>query len=277
MAWHQGLSNPIPEFQLTLEENAVPPGSTMAGRRRKRRSVPSQPVTWGAVKALVAAAQRRLAANQQPETPETLFVAILAQITANSVLIVCLMCLLFPVGVDSGAPPPLRARMTYNLWERLASIADVTHFCLFDFVAAEELLGMCLIPVCCHPEEIGNQMMLTAYANLSSQYSSMANWGPANYTLPSWAYFLLLLCAMYFLFVKALSRTTLAGSMSYTLSVRELMACKSKLMATMRWPSTNKQKRRGCSIHARFMHLATFRAHPECCVGAVHTRLLSRA
>ncbi|XP_074976682.1 uncharacterized protein LOC142069453 isoform X2 [Caretta caretta] len=96
MAWHQGLSNPIPEFQLTLEETALPPESTTMGRKRRRRSVPSQPVTWGAVKALVAAAQRRLAADQQPETPETLFVAILAQITANSVMIVCLLCLLFP-------------------------------------------------------------------------------------------------------------------------------------------------------------------------------------
>ncbi|XP_074988251.1 uncharacterized protein LOC142073164 [Caretta caretta] len=95
MAWHQGLSNPIPEFQLTLEETALPPESTTTGRKRRRRSVPSQPVTWGAVKALVAAAQRRLAADQQPETPETLFVAILAQITANSVMIVCLLCLLF--------------------------------------------------------------------------------------------------------------------------------------------------------------------------------------
>ncbi|XP_048726152.1 uncharacterized protein LOC125645118 isoform X2 [Caretta caretta] len=95
MAWHQGLSNPIPEFQLTLE-TALPPESTTTGRKRRRRSVPSQPVTWGAVKALVAAAQRRLAADQQPETPETLFVAILAQITANSVMIVCLLCLLFP-------------------------------------------------------------------------------------------------------------------------------------------------------------------------------------
>ncbi|XP_074807277.1 neuronal membrane glycoprotein M6-a isoform X1 [Natator depressus] len=184
MAWRQGLSNPIPEFQLTLEENVVPPGSTTAGRKRKRRSVPSQPVTWGAVKALVAAAQRRLAANQQPETPETLFVEILAQITANSVLIVCLLCLLFPVGVGSGALPPLRARMTYNTWERLASIANVTHFCLSDSVAAGELLGTCLIPVCHHPDEIGNETMLAAYANLSSQYSGMANWGPANYTLP---------------------------------------------------------------------------------------------
>ncbi|XP_074985015.1 uncharacterized protein LOC142072242 [Caretta caretta] len=96
MAWHQGLSNPIPEFQLTLEETALPPESTTTGRKRRRRSVPSQPVTWGAVKALVAAAQRRLAADQQPETPETLFVVILAQITANSVMIVCLLCLLFP-------------------------------------------------------------------------------------------------------------------------------------------------------------------------------------
>nr|XP_048707329.1 uncharacterized protein LOC125637182 [Caretta caretta] len=96
MAWHQGLSNPIPEFQLTLEETALPPESTTTGWKRRRRSVPSQPVTWGAVKALVAAAQRRLAADQQPETPETLFVAILAQITANSVMIVCLLCLLFP-------------------------------------------------------------------------------------------------------------------------------------------------------------------------------------
>nr|XP_048695623.1 uncharacterized protein LOC125632042 isoform X3 [Caretta caretta] len=96
MAWHQGLSNPIPEFQLTLEETALPPESTTTGRKRRRRSVPSQPMTWGAVKALVAAAQRRLAADQQPETPETLFVAILAQITANSVMIVCLLCLLFP-------------------------------------------------------------------------------------------------------------------------------------------------------------------------------------
>ncbi|CAM4605202.1 unnamed protein product [Caretta caretta] len=96
MAWHQGLSNPIPEFQLTLEETALPPELTTTGRKRRRRSVPSQPVTWGAVKALVAAAQQRLAADQQPETPETLFVAILAQITANSVMIVCLLCLLFP-------------------------------------------------------------------------------------------------------------------------------------------------------------------------------------
>ncbi|XP_073184458.1 uncharacterized protein [Lepidochelys kempii] len=96
MAWHQGLSNPIPEFQLTLEETALPPESTTAGRKQRRRSVPSQPVTWGAVKALVAAAQRKLAADQQPETPKTLFVAILAQITANSVMIVCLLCL-FPV------------------------------------------------------------------------------------------------------------------------------------------------------------------------------------
>nr|XP_048691112.1 uncharacterized protein LOC125629761 [Caretta caretta] len=107
MAWHQGLSNPIPEFQLTLEETALPPESTTTGRKRRRRSVPSQPVTWGAVKALVAAAQRRLAADQQPETPETLFVAILAQITANSVMIVCLLCLLFPVGVGSEAPLPV--------------------------------------------------------------------------------------------------------------------------------------------------------------------------
>nr|XP_048716238.1 endogenous retrovirus group K member 21 Gag polyprotein-like isoform X1 [Caretta caretta] len=77
--------------QLTLEETALPPESTTTGRKRRRRSVPSQPVTWGAVKALVATAQRRLAADQQPETPETLFVAILAQITANSVMIVCLL------------------------------------------------------------------------------------------------------------------------------------------------------------------------------------------
>ncbi|XP_073209994.1 uncharacterized protein [Lepidochelys kempii] len=110
MAWHQGLSNPIPEFQLTLEETALPPELTTAGRKRRRRSVPSQPVTWGAVKALVATAQRKLAADQQPETPKTLFVAILAQITANSVMIVCLLCLLFPVGVGSEAPPPLQAR-----------------------------------------------------------------------------------------------------------------------------------------------------------------------
>ncbi|XP_073200005.1 uncharacterized protein [Lepidochelys kempii] len=110
MAWHQGLSNPIPEFQLTLEETALPPESTTAGRKRRRRSVPSQPVTWGAVKALVATAQRKLAADQQPETPKTLFVAILAQITANSVMIVCLLCLLFPVGVGLEAPPPLQAR-----------------------------------------------------------------------------------------------------------------------------------------------------------------------
>ncbi|CAM4688286.1 unnamed protein product [Lepidochelys olivacea] len=107
MAWHQGLSNPMPEFQLTLEETALPPESTRTGRKRRRRSVPNRPVTWGAVKALVAAAQRRLAADQQPETPETLFVAILAQITANSVMIVCLLCLLFPVGVGSEALPPL--------------------------------------------------------------------------------------------------------------------------------------------------------------------------
>ncbi|XP_073179550.1 uncharacterized protein [Lepidochelys kempii] len=110
MAWHQGLSNPIPEFQLTLEETALPPESTMAGRKRRRRSVPSQPVTWGAVKALVATAQRKLAADQQPETPKTLFVAILTQITANSVMIVCLLCLLFSVGVGSEAPPPLQVR-----------------------------------------------------------------------------------------------------------------------------------------------------------------------
>ncbi|XP_073206936.1 uncharacterized protein [Lepidochelys kempii] len=110
MAWHQGLSNPIPEFQLTLEETALPPESTTAGRKRRRRNVPSQPVTGGAVKALVATAQRKLAADQQPETPKTLFVAILAQITANSVMIVCLLCLLFSVGVGSEAPPPLQAR-----------------------------------------------------------------------------------------------------------------------------------------------------------------------
>ncbi|XP_073191153.1 uncharacterized protein [Lepidochelys kempii] len=73
MAWHQGLSNPIPEFQLTLEETALPPESTTAGRKRRRRNVPSQPVTWGAVKALVATAQRKLAADQQPETPKTLW------------------------------------------------------------------------------------------------------------------------------------------------------------------------------------------------------------
>nr|XP_048720710.1 uncharacterized protein LOC125642866 isoform X1 [Caretta caretta]XP_048720711.1 uncharacterized protein LOC125642866 isoform X1 [Caretta caretta]XP_048720713.1 uncharacterized protein LOC125642866 isoform X1 [Caretta caretta] len=184
MAWHQGLSNPIPEFQLTLEETALPPESTTTGRKRRRRSVPNRPVTWGAVKALVAAAQRRLAADQQPETPETLFVAILAQITANSVMIVCLLCLLFPVGVGSDALPPLRARMTYNIWERLASIANVTHFCLSNSVAAGDLLGTCLIPVCHHPEEMENKTLFSAYANLSSQYSSMANWGPANYTLP---------------------------------------------------------------------------------------------
>ncbi|XP_074986999.1 uncharacterized protein LOC142072805 isoform X2 [Caretta caretta] len=184
MAWHQGLTNPIPEFQLTLEETALPPESTTTGRKRKRRSVPNRPLTWGAVKALVAAAQRRLAADQQPETPETLFVAILAQITANSVMIVCLLCLLFPVGVGSEALPPLRARMTYNIWERLASIANVTHFCLSNSVAAGDLLGTCLIPVCHHPEEMENKTLFSAYANLSSQYSSMANWGPANYTLP---------------------------------------------------------------------------------------------
>ncbi|XP_048700863.2 uncharacterized protein LOC125634328 isoform X3 [Caretta caretta] len=184
MAWHQGLSNPIPEFQLTLEETTLPPESTMTGRKRRRRSVPNRPVTWGAVKALVAAAQRRLAADQQPETPETLFVAILAQITANSVMIVCLLCLLFPVGVGSDALPPLRAQMTYNIWERLASIANVTHFCLSNSVAAGDLLGTCLIPVCHHPEEMENKTLFSAYANLSSQYSSMANWGPANYTLP---------------------------------------------------------------------------------------------
>ncbi|XP_074980412.1 uncharacterized protein LOC142070578 isoform X1 [Caretta caretta] len=40
MAWHQGLSNPIPEFQLTLE-TALPPESTTTGRKRRRRSVPS--------------------------------------------------------------------------------------------------------------------------------------------------------------------------------------------------------------------------------------------
>ncbi|XP_074981465.1 uncharacterized protein LOC142071070 [Caretta caretta] len=184
MAWHQGLSNPIPEFQLTLEETALPTESTTTGRKRRRRSVPNRPLTWGAVKALVAAAQQRLAADQQPETPETLFVAILAQITANSVMIVCLLCLLFPVGVGSEALPPLRARMTYNIWERLASIANVTHFCLSNSVAAGDLLGTCLIPVCHHPEEMENKTLFSAYANLSSQYSSMANWGPANYTLP---------------------------------------------------------------------------------------------
>ncbi|XP_074979900.1 uncharacterized protein LOC142070245 [Caretta caretta] len=43
MAWHQGLSNPIPEFQLTLE-TALPPESTTTGRKRRRHSVPSQPI-----------------------------------------------------------------------------------------------------------------------------------------------------------------------------------------------------------------------------------------
>ncbi|CAM4312205.1 unnamed protein product, partial [Lepidochelys kempii] len=139
-AWHQGLSNPMPEVQLTLEETALPPESTTTGRKRRRRSVPNQPVTWGTR--------------------------------------------LLRLWVGSEALPPLRARMTYNIWERLASIANVTHFSLSNSVAAGDLLGTCLIPVCHHPEEMENKTLFSAYANLSSQYSSMANWGPANYTLP---------------------------------------------------------------------------------------------
>uniref|UniRef100_A0A8C8SND3 Uncharacterized protein n=1 Tax=Pelusios castaneus TaxID=367368 RepID=A0A8C8SND3_9SAUR len=59
MAWHQGLHDPIPNFQLTLNSDT--------DEKPK--------VTWGDVKSLVSAAQQQLLRSHQEPTPDNLLVA----------------------------------------------------------------------------------------------------------------------------------------------------------------------------------------------------------
>uniref|UniRef100_A0A670ZD58 Uncharacterized protein n=1 Tax=Pseudonaja textilis TaxID=8673 RepID=A0A670ZD58_PSETE len=82
MAWHQGLHNPIPDFNLHLNTEV-----------RLPRSTRPQPITWGQVKSTTYQAQRQLQQASLPQTPENLVAAFFAIITANSVTI--LLCIFF--------------------------------------------------------------------------------------------------------------------------------------------------------------------------------------
>uniref|UniRef100_A0A8C6XBI1 Uncharacterized protein n=1 Tax=Naja naja TaxID=35670 RepID=A0A8C6XBI1_NAJNA len=78
MAWHQGLHNPIPNFNLHLKTEV---------RLPKPKSERAPPITWGQVKATTYQAQQQLNQASLPQTPENLVAAVFSIITANSVAI----------------------------------------------------------------------------------------------------------------------------------------------------------------------------------------------
>uniref|UniRef100_A0A8C6XE57 Uncharacterized protein n=1 Tax=Naja naja TaxID=35670 RepID=A0A8C6XE57_NAJNA len=77
MVWHQGLHNPIPNFNLHLKTEVHLP---------KPKSECPPPITWGQVKATTYQAQQQLNQASLPQTPENLVAAVFSIITANSVI-----------------------------------------------------------------------------------------------------------------------------------------------------------------------------------------------
>uniref|UniRef100_A0A8C6X1P5 Rec21/ENK19 domain-containing protein n=1 Tax=Naja naja TaxID=35670 RepID=A0A8C6X1P5_NAJNA len=75
MVWHQGLHNPIPNFNLHL---------TTEVRLPKPKSERPPPMTWGQVKATTYQAQQQLNQASLQQTPENLVAAAFSIITANS-------------------------------------------------------------------------------------------------------------------------------------------------------------------------------------------------
>uniref|UniRef100_A0A8D0E221 Uncharacterized protein n=1 Tax=Salvator merianae TaxID=96440 RepID=A0A8D0E221_SALMN len=76
MAWRQDLSNPIPNFNISLHSSVQRPTA-------ERNKAP--PMTSGQVKATTLHAQQFLGQHSREETPENLVAAVFAVITANSV------------------------------------------------------------------------------------------------------------------------------------------------------------------------------------------------
>uniref|UniRef100_A0A670ZEI2 Uncharacterized protein n=1 Tax=Pseudonaja textilis TaxID=8673 RepID=A0A670ZEI2_PSETE len=90
MAWHQGLHNLIPDFNLHL--------NTEVQLQRLKRP---QPITWGQVKSTTYQAQQELQQASLLQTPENLVAAVFAIITANSVTILLCIFLFMVNGIHS--------------------------------------------------------------------------------------------------------------------------------------------------------------------------------
>uniref|UniRef100_A0A452ITP9 Uncharacterized protein n=1 Tax=Gopherus agassizii TaxID=38772 RepID=A0A452ITP9_9SAUR len=71
MAWHQGLNNPIPDFNQLLT-------TTVTLSQERRRGTPNAPVTWGQIKSLSQQAERLLEQQEKEKTPENLLTALIA-------------------------------------------------------------------------------------------------------------------------------------------------------------------------------------------------------
>ncbi|XP_044839203.1 uncharacterized protein LOC123346058 isoform X2 [Mauremys mutica] len=171
MTWHQSLKNPIPNFNLNLTETFPVCRATKTAPK----------VTWGQVKRLAQQAQQTLENNKAEPTPEYFIAAIFACLTANSfTILLCCFCVL-----PAGAEPELHSRMRYNIWARLAILANQFSFCLQQ-APEMGLLGTCLVPVCTAPGNAANAMGMLNFMNATEiQYSSMSLWGQATYVKPA--------------------------------------------------------------------------------------------
>ncbi|XP_053146427.1 uncharacterized protein LOC128342799 [Hemicordylus capensis] len=120
MSWHQGLSNPIPNFGLHLKES-FPAQPRQRGSNRKN----NPPVTWGMVKNLAAQATVLLEQEEKEKTPENFLAAVFAALNANSCLILfCYFFCLFYVPTEA---LPLASLSHPNMWVRHAYYMFHTH------------------------------------------------------------------------------------------------------------------------------------------------------
>ncbi|XP_060550034.1 uncharacterized protein LOC117674936 isoform X2 [Pantherophis guttatus] len=115
MAWHQGLHNPIPNFNLNLKTEVHLP--------KHQRPLP---ITWRQVKATTYQAQQQLAQANLPQTPENLVAAVFAIITANFVTI--LFCILLSsLGSVTALNDTQPIQLNPNLWVRHAQYMFLVH------------------------------------------------------------------------------------------------------------------------------------------------------
>ncbi|XP_044845459.1 uncharacterized protein LOC123350792 [Mauremys mutica] len=172
MAWHQGLSNPIPDFNIHLydEQGKVTTGRQRGGQR-------NAPVTWGQVKNLANQAEQLLEKTGQEKTAENYMMALIASLNANSVLLLTIIIFsLTTVPTEGG--PIVTGGVHLNIWEVFAKTLNQSTFCLTEQRAVGEVLGSCLIPVCHNPKDINND---TWFYNSLEQNSTLRELGYPGY------------------------------------------------------------------------------------------------
>lgn len=138
MAWHQGLSNPIPDFNIHLydEQGKVTTGRQRGGQR-------NAPVTWGQVKNLANQAEQLLEKTSQEKTAENSMLALIASLKANSVLLLTIIIFsLTTVPTEGG--PIVTGGVHLNIWEVFAKTLNQSTFCLTEQRAVGEVLELCL-------------------------------------------------------------------------------------------------------------------------------------